>query len=61
MLSVKRSRETIEKENKMTIPYQKVYDKGLRIELTEARYKGVVMQLQELEDMVFYLWHGVYQ
>ncbi len=37
----------------MKIIYGRVYDEGLRSEVTEVRYKGVVMKLNILDDMVF--------
>ncbi len=41
----------------MTITYRRVYDEDLRSEITEARYKGVIMKLDEWDDMVFI--HGM--
>lgn len=35
------------------ITYDKVYDEGMHSELTEARYKGVIMKLDIYDDMVF--------
>ncbi len=37
----------------MRITYERAYDKGLRHEITEARYKGVVMKMDVLDDLVF--------
>lgn len=33
----------------MTITYGRVYDEGLRMEVTEARYKGVIMKLERIK------------
>ena len=35
------------------IRYGRAYDEGMRREITEARYKGVIMELEEHEDLVF--------
>lgn len=41
-------------EKKMKIAYKKVYDENLHVEkITEAQYKGVLMELEVHEDMVF--------
>lgn len=37
----------------MRITYERAYDNGLRSEITEARYKGVVMKLDVFDDLVF--------
>ena len=37
----------------MTITYGRAYDEGMRMEITEARYKGIIMKLEEFDDLVF--------
>jgi hypothetical protein len=37
----------------MKITYRQVRDDGLRREITEAQYKGVIMKLEEFNDLVF--------
>jgi len=41
------------KEESVRITYERAYDNGLCHEITEARYKGVVMNLDEFDDLVF--------
>lgn len=37
----------------MAIAYERAYDEGMQMEMTEARYKNVVMKLHIFEDWVF--------
>lgn len=37
----------------MKIIYKRAYDDGLHREITEAQYKGVIMILEEFDDLIF--------
>lgn len=41
------------KEESLKISYGRAYNNGLRSEIIEARYRGVVMKLDVFDDLVF--------